>query len=113
MKQAACALVAIAALAASPARSQDLSPDAKRMLAYGTTAVVVGACQLPITPAERKQMMDSLGKYSEAQTQLSPDDFKAAMTQAGTMIGTNTDAVCTEAAKTPISAQLAEDETGD
>lgn len=54
---AACMLSAF-----TPALAQDLSPDAKRLLAYGTVAVVVKSCGLPITDGENKQMMDAMAK---------------------------------------------------
>lgn len=106
---AACALLA----SAIPALAQDLTPDTKRMLAYGTTAVVVRSCGLPITPAENGQMMDALAKYADRQKQLTQDEFTEAMKAAGAQIGSNRELVCQEAAKTSIADMLAEDEAAD
>ena len=94
-------------------QAQDLSPDAKRMLAYGTTAIVVKSCGLPITAAENKKMMDSLAKYAERQKDITQDQFTEAMKAAGAQIGSNKEAVCGEAATTSISDMLAEDEKGE
>ncbi len=112
MKQTTLA-AAIALAAVLPARAQDLSPDTKRMLSYATTAVIVKSCGLPITAAENKQMMDSLAKYADRQKDMSQSDFTEAMKAAGAQIGANKDAVCAEAAKTPIADMLAEDEKGE
>ena len=105
---AACALSAFAS-----AHAQELSLDARRMLAYGTTAVVVKSCGLPITDAENKQMMGALAKYAERQKDVSQEQFTEAMKAAGAQIGGNKAAVCGEAATTSIADMLAEDEKGE
>jgi len=105
---AACMLSAF-----TPALAQDLSPDAKRLLAYGTVAVVVKSCGLPITDAENKQMMDAMAKYAEQQKDISKDQFTEAMKAAGAQVGSNKEAVCGEASTTSISDMLAEAEKGE
>lgn len=106
-------LAAACALSVASAHAQDLSPDTKRMLAYGTTAIVVKSCGLPITAAENKRMMDSLAKYAERQKDITQDQFTEAMKAAGAQIGSNKEAVCGEAATTSIADMLAEDEKGE
>lgn len=105
---AACMLSAF-----TPALAQDLSPDAKRLLAYGTIAVVVKSCGLPITDDENKQMMSAMSKYADQQKDISKDQFTEAMKSAGAQIGSNKDAVCGEAKTTSISDMLAEAEKGE
>ncbi len=97
----------------TPARAQDLSPDAKRLLAYGTVAVVVKSCGLPVTDAENKQMMGAMAKYAEQQKDISKDQFTEAMKAAGAQVGSNKAAVCSEASTTSISDMLAEAEKGE
>ena len=105
---AACLLSAF-----TPALGQDLSPDAKRLLAYGTIAVVVRSCDLPITDTENKQMMDAMSKYADQQKDISKDQFTEAMKAAGAQIGSNKETVCGEAKTTSISDMLAEAEKGE
>ena len=105
---AACLLSAF-----TPALAQDLSPDAKRLLAYGTVAVVVRSCDLPITDTENKQMMDAMSKYADQQKDISKDQFTEAMKAAGAQVGSNKEAVCGEAKTTSIADMLAEAEKGE
>lgn len=105
---AACMLSAF-----TPALAQDFSPDAKRLLAYGTVAVVVKSCGLPVTDAENKQMMDAMAKYAEQQKDISKEQFTEAMKAAGAQVGSNKEAVCGEASTTSISDMLAEAEKGE
>ncbi len=97
----------------TPAIAQDLSPDAKHLLAYGTVAVVVRSCSLPITDAENQQMMDAMSKYADQQKDISKDQFTEAMKTAGAQIGSNKEAVCGEAKTTSIADMLAEAEKGE
>jgi hypothetical protein len=96
--------------AATLAKDAELSLNAKRMISYGTTAVEVKACDLPITGAEKTQMMDALQKYAEAQKDLSQDDLTEVMKAAGAQIGTNKEAVCAQIATQTIAEMLADDE---
>ncbi len=93
-------------------KAEDLSLNAKRMLSYGTTAVAVGVCKFPITPAEQKQMMASLEKYANLQKDLTEDQLTELMKAAGAQIGANKDAICAEMGKQTIAEQLADDEDG-
>lgn len=93
--------------------AQDLALNTRRMLSYGTTAVIVKTCDLPITAAENNRMMGSLQKYAEAQTELTPAQFTEAMQAAGAQIGQNKDAVCAEASGKSVADMLAEAEQGE
>ncbi len=106
------AILLVTCCAQMPARAQDLSLDARRMLSYGTTAVEVKVCNLPITSTENAQMMNALAKYSDAQTELPPEAFTEAMKAAGTQIGSNKAAICAEVGKQTIAELLADDEEG-
>lgn len=108
-------ILAAAGVLAVPAfaSAQDLSLDTRRMLSYGTTAVVVKACNLPITADENNRMMASLDKYAKAQTQMTPAQFTEAMQAAGSMIGMNKEGVCAEAAGKSVADMLAEAEEGE
>ncbi len=99
--------------ALTPALAQDLSPDAKRLLAYGTVAVVVRSCGLPITDAENQQMMGAMAKYADQQKDISKEQFTEAMKAAGAQIGSNKESVCGEAKTTSISDMLTEAEKGE
>ncbi len=94
------------------ANAEDLSLNAKRMLSYGTTAVEVKVCDLPITGAEKTQMMSALAKYADAQKDLPQEAFTEAMKAAGAQIGANKDAICAQIATQTIAELLAEDEEG-
>ena len=113
MKRIAFAAMCLLSLPAPrPASAQDLSLDTRRMLSYGTTAVMVRSCNLPITPAQNKQMMDALAKYADKQKDLSQEQFTEAMKAAGAQIGSNKEAVCAQLADANIADMLAEDEEG-
>jgi hypothetical protein len=94
------------------AQAADLSLDAKRMLSYGTTAVEVKVCDLPITEAEKTTMMTQLAKYADAQKDLTQDDFTETMKTVGAQIGANKDAICAQLAMQTVAQLLAEDEEG-
>jgi hypothetical protein len=94
------------------AKAQDLSLNARRMLSYGTTAVEVKVCDLPITSAENTQMMNALAKYADAQKDLPPEAFIEAMKAAGAKIGSNKEAICAQIATQTIAELLADDEEG-
>ncbi len=95
-------LLAIAALLlTTQARAQDteLSLDAKRMLAYGTMAVMTGACKTPLTTDQSTKMKAGLEKAAAAQKDFSEADFTEMMKAAGAQVGSNKAEVC--AALTP------------
>src|SRR5580704_3161121 len=95
MKLFAVAVICLLSSYASlSAKAADLSLDARRMLSYGTTAVEVKVCDLPITKDETTQMMTALVKYGDAQKDLSREDFSEAMEATGTKIGSDKDAIC-------------------
>ena len=106
---AACLLLACVTV---PAKADDLSLDARRMLSYGTTAVMVKVCNLPITPAENTKMMTALAKYADAQKDLSQEAFTESMKTAGAQIAANKDAICAQIATQTIAEMLADDEEG-
>lgn len=89
-------LATAALLLASQAHAQDaeLSLDTKRMLAYGTLAVMTGACKTPLTAAQSSQLTSGLEKAAAAQTQLSEADFTEMMKAAGAQVGENKAEVC-------------------
>jgi hypothetical protein len=94
-------LTTVALLLVSQAHAQDaeLSIDTKRMLAYGTLAVMTGACKTPLTAAQSSQIKSGLEKAATAQTELSEADFTEMMKAAGAQVGANKAEVC--AALTP------------
>ena len=94
------------------AKAEDLSLNGRRMLSYGTTAVEVKVCDLPITSAENTQMMNALAKYADAQKDLPQEAFTEAMKAAGAQIGSNKDAICAQIATQTIEELLADDEEG-
>ena len=85
-----------AALLASQARAAEpeLSIDAKRMLSYGTLAVMTGACKTTLTPDQAARIKAGLAHSSEAQKELPQDAFTEAMKAVGTQVGQNKDQVC-------------------
>lgn len=99
MKTILLATAALLTISQARAQDADLSLDAKRMLSYGTLAVMTGACKTPLTPAQSKQIKTGLEKASEAQTQFSEADFTEMMKAAGAQVGANKAEVC--AALTP------------
>lgn len=106
---AAAWLLAVPAIASA----QDLKLDTRRMLSYGTTAVIVKTCDLPVTASENSRMMASLQKYADAQTEMTPAQFTEAMQAAGAMIGQNKAAVCAEASGKTVADMLEEAEAGE
>ena len=91
----------ITALLTSQARAADpeLSTDTKRLLAYGTLAVMTGACKTTLTPEQKSTLNSGLQKASEAQKDLSEAQFTDAMKVVGTQVGQNKEQIC--AALTP------------
>lgn len=113
MKLLTLAAACLAGLSAfAPAFAQDVSLDGRRMLSYGTTAVMVQVCNLPITSSEKTQMMDALKLYADKQTDVSQEAFTEAMKAAGAQIGSNKEAICAQIATQTIAAMLADDEQG-
>ena len=106
------AVTLLASAAIIQASAAELSLDAKRMLSYGTTAVEVKVCGLPITADEQTQMMDALAKYADKQTDLTQDQFTEAMKAAGAQIGGNKAAICAQIATQTVAELLADDEEG-
>jgi hypothetical protein len=94
------------------AKAADLSLDARRMLSYGTTAVEVKICNLPITNDENAQMMTALAKYADAQKDLPQEAFTEAMKAAGAKIGADKDAICNQIATQTVAEMLVDDEAG-
>lgn len=113
MKSFAVAAVCVFTFCAPlSAKAEDLSLAARRMLSYGTTAVEVKVCNLPITDEEQTQMMTALTKYADAQQDLTQEIFTEAMKAAGAKIGADKDAICAQIATQTIAQLLADDEEG-
>lgn len=95
MKSLLIATVA-ALLLTTQARAADpeLSIDSKRMLAYGTLAVLTGACKTPLTPAQSAKIKSGLEQSSEAQKQFTEAEFTDAMKGVGAQVGANKEQVC-------------------
>jgi len=87
---------ALAALLIPQARAADaeLSIDAKRMLAYGTLAVMTGACKTTLTQDQDAQIKNGLQKASEAQQELTQAQFSEAMKAVGAQVGQNKEQIC-------------------
>ena len=88
-------------LLTSQARADDpeLSVDTKRMLAYGTLAVMTGACKTTLPPAQAAELKSGLEKAADAQHDFSEADFTEAMKAVGAQVGSNKAQIC--AALTP------------
>ena len=93
--------VAVTALLTSQVRAADpeLSIDTKRLLAYGTLAVMAGACKTSLTPAQETALNSGLQKSSQAQKELTEAQFTEMMKLVGTQVGQNKEQIC--AALTP------------
>jgi hypothetical protein len=94
------------------AKAADQLLDARRMLSYGTTAVEVKICNLPITNDENAQMMNALAKYADAQKDLPQEAFTEAMKAAGAKIGADKDTICNQIATQTVAEMLVDDEAG-
>lgn len=114
MKKVFVAL-ALAGLVTSQAHAAgaELSQDTKRMLAYGTLAVMTGACKTPMTPAQTSKMKNGLEKAAEAQKDLTPDMFTEAMKAVGTQVGENKEQICASLTPEFVDSSLEEAATGD
>lgn len=110
-------LVAVSAtvLFTSQVRAADpeLSTDTKRMLAYGTLAVMTGACKTTLTADQRTKMNTGLQQAAEAQKELTEAQFTDMMKSVGAQVGQNKDQVC--AALTPefVNTSLEEAAAGE
>lgn len=84
------------ALLTSQARAADpeLSIDTKRLLAYGSLAVMAGACKATLTPDQESRLNDGLQKASQAQKELTEAQFTEAMKVVGTQVGQNKEQIC-------------------
>ena len=82
-------------LLTSQARAADpeLSIDTKRMLAYGTLAVMTGACKTTLAPGQATQIKTGLQKASEAQQEMNQDEFTQEMKAVGAQVGQNMDQI--------------------
>ena len=114
MKISLLAGFAATALLTSQARAADpeLSSDAKRMLAYGTLAVMTAACKTSLTPAQTAQVKTGMQKAAEAQKDLTPADFTELMKTVGTQVGQNQEQVCASLTPEFIATSLEEAAAG-
>ena len=104
----------LTALLTSQARAADpeLSIDTKRLLAYGTLAVMAQSCKASLTPDQEARLNTGLQKSSQAQKELTEAEFTEAMKAVGTQVGQNKDQIC--AALTPdfVEASLTDAAAG-
>ena len=107
--------VAVTALLTAQARAADpeLALDTKRMLAYGTLAVMTGACKTALTPAQSAEMNGGLQKAAEAQKELTPEQFTEMMKTVGAQVGQNKDQVCSSLTPEFIVTSLEEAAAGE
>jgi hypothetical protein len=114
MKTLFLAATLAATLLAAPARAADpeLSTDTKRMLAYGTLAVLTGACKVEVTTEQDSRIKTGLSTAAAAQKDLTEAQFTEAMKAVGTQVGQNREQVC--AALTPdfIDSSLTDADEG-
>ena len=91
----------ITALMTSQVRAADpeLSIDTKKLLAYGTLAVMTQSCKVTLTPDQEGRLNTGLQQSAEAQKELTEAQFTEAMKVVGTQLGQNRDQIC--AALTP------------
>ncbi len=91
-------LIATAALSllTSQVRAADpeLSVDTKRMLAYGSLAVMTGACKTTLTSDQKARLNTGLQKAAEAQKQMGEAEFTETMKVVGTQVGQNRSQIC-------------------
>lgn len=99
MKTMLLATAALLLAAQAHAQDAELSLETRRMLSYGTLAVMTGACKTPLTAEQSAQIKSGLEKAATAQTELSEADFTEMMKAAGAQVGANKAEVC--AALTP------------
>ena len=109
-------LVAAACLSlTAPAWADDpeLSADTKRMLSYGTLAVMTRSCQTKLTPAQTSKLNTGLEQSAKAQMDMNEAEFTEAMKAVGAQVGANRQQIC--AALTPeyVDTSLAAAATGD
>lgn len=114
MKSFLIATVAVLVLT-TQARAADpeLSIDTKRMLAYGTLAVMTGGCKTPLTPAQSAKIRSGLEQASEAQKQFTEAEFTDAMKAVGAQVGANKEQVCGALTPEYIDTSLEEAAAGE
>ena len=115
MKRLLLAGVTVTALLASQARAADpeLSADTKRMLAYGTLAVMTGACKTSLPPEQAAQITTGLQKAADAQKDMTQAQFTDAMKTVGAQVGQNKDQICASLTPDFIATSLEEAAAGD
>lgn len=105
----------IAALLGSQVHAADaeMSIDARRMLAYGTLAVMTGACKTNLTAEQSAEIKTGLETAAQAQKDFSEADFTELMKAAGAQLAEHKAETC--AALTPdfIATSLKEAEAGE
>lgn len=88
---AACLLTS-SAMAVGP----ELSLDSRRLLSYGTLAVMTGACKVQLTSEQESRLRKGMSAAADAQKDFTQDEFKELMKDAGTQVGANKESVCAE-----------------
>ncbi len=114
MKMFLLAATAISLLG-SQARAADpeLSADTKRMLSYGTLAVMTGACKTNLPPDQAAQIRTGLQKAAEAQKDMTQEQFTEAMKTVGAQVGENKEQICASLTPEFIATSLEEAAAGE
>ncbi len=99
----------------SQARAADpeLSTDTKRLLAYGSLAVMTGACKTTLTPDQETRLNGGLQKASQAQKDMSEAQFTEAMKVVGTQVGQNKEQICNALTPEFVDSSLEEAAAGE
>lgn len=105
----------VTVLLTTQARAADpeLSTDTKRLLAYGTLAVMTGACKTTMTPDQQKRLNTGMQAASEAQKELTEAQFTEAMKTVGAQVGQNKEQICTALTPEFIESSLEEAAAGE
>ena len=107
--------ITLTALLTSQARAADteLSTDTKRLLAYGSLAVMTGACKTTLTSDQEARLNDGLQKASQAQKELTEAQFTEAMKVVGTQVGQNREQICNALTPEFVETSLEEAAAGE
>jgi hypothetical protein len=114
MKTLLLAGIAAITMLTAQARAADpeLSADTKRMLAYGTLAVMTGSCKTTLTAAQTSLIRNGMQKAADAQKDLTQEQFTEAMKTVGAQVGQNREQVCSALTPEFIDTSLEEAAAG-
>lgn len=115
MRTTLLVVMTVAAMLTTQARAADpeLSIDTKRLLAYGSLAVMTGACKTSLTPDQASRLKIGLRTSSEAQKDLTQAQFTEAMKLVGSQLGENKAQICGALSPEFIESSLKEAEAGE